>query len=136
LTVTSPASSWDFAGVVDPAAGLVSADASAAGRVLVVPLADPDDEAGCGFAEGVDEADCVVARAAAPLVPLPLPFAVEDGVLVLPLADRAPEVPPDEEPPDEEPPDEEDAVDDAPAPEAPVEEAELAPAVFSPSAGA
>jgi hypothetical protein len=145
LTVTSSASSpWDFAGVVDPAAGLDS-PVSAAGRVLAEPLADPDDAAFAG---------------ALPLV-LPLPFVVDDAAPALPLVDRVEvEVPPDEVPvdvdppeaepddeaaPDEDEPDEDEPVADAPpaddvadpaVAEAPVEDAELAPAVFSPSAGA
>jgi hypothetical protein len=151
LTVSSSASpSWDFAGVVDPAAGLVSAAASAAGRALPEPLAVPDVEAGCGD----DEVDA--ARAGAlpfvfsafvfsafvfPALVFPvlgaLPFVVDDGVLALPLVDdrvaavaveAAPlaVVPVDEAPPG----------DAAAADDAPVEEALLAPAVFSPSAGA
>jgi hypothetical protein len=140
LTVTSSASSpCDFAGVVDPAAGLVSAAGSAAGRVLVAPWPDPDDEAGCDE-DCVDDEDRVVAVADAPFVPPALPFedvededGVEDAVLVLPLPDRAPDGSPDDEDPvaDGSP----EGV-DAAASEAPVEDEEFAPAVFSPSAGA
>lgn len=143
LTVTSSASSpWAFAGVVDPAAGLASPDVSAAGRVLVAPLADA---AGCGFVadadddgaeeDAADEED--VDAGCAPFALLPPRFAVDDGVLVLPLLDALPADGADDaddadgDPPAEAPPDE-----PPPAVAAPVDEAELAPAVFSPSAGA
>ncbi len=135
LTVTSSASSWDFAGVVDPAAGLVSAEESAE-RVLAEPLVP--GRRGCGEDDAADGAtDDAALVGALPFVPLP--FVADAGVLALPLPDAEPpeEEPPDEEPPDEEPPDEEaDPADDTVPVDAPVEDAELAPAVFSPSAGA
>ena len=87
-------------------------------------MADADD---AGAEEDVADEEEVDA-ACAPFALLPLPFAVGDGVLVLPLLDAPRRTartgrrgPPDEAPP---------------AVAAPVEEAELAPAVFSPSAGA
>ena len=146
LTVASSASSWDFAGVVDPAAGLVSVEESAE-RVAAEPLVPEDDDC-CG-----EDVEGDGAAADAPLVGA-LPFApppcvADAGVLALPLPERVPpdEEPPDAEPPDEEPPDaeppddeppddEEDPADDTLPVDAPVEDAELAPAVFSPSAGA
>jgi hypothetical protein len=164
LTTSPSASSpWDFAGLVDPAAGLASPPASAAGRVLAEPLVPPDVEAGCGFVAD-DDAAGVGALPFAELPP-PLLFAADEGALALPLVeDREAVVPPEEEPPEEAPPElvpleldplefgpvDDDPVDDAPldgdppavdvddaaAPEAPVEDEELAPAVFSPSAGA
>jgi hypothetical protein len=159
LTTSSSASPWDFAGLVDPAAGLVSA-ASAAGRALAEPLALPDVEAGCGLVADDDD-DGAAGAGALPFAELPPPllFAPDEGVLALPLVeDRGAVVPPEEAPPeldpldddpvddapldedplDEDPLDEDPPVvdvDDAAAPEAPVEDEELAPAVFSPSAG-
>jgi hypothetical protein len=158
-TSSSASPPWDFAGLVDPAAGLVSPPASAVGRALAEPLALPDVEAGGGFVADDDAAP--VGALTFPALTFPaltfpaLPFPADEGVPTLPLVDdRGAVVPAEEEPPELDPPDD-DPVDDAPpdeelpdeeapavdvddaaAPEAPVEDEELAPAVFSPSAGA
>ncbi len=130
FTVTSSASSpCDFAGLVDPAAGLLSPFASApeeraAVDEEVAPLAvDPDDEV-CDEAFAVDACE-EEARAGASFRAGALPFAL------LPLLDDDAVAPVDAPLPDE-------PVDDASAPgeDAPVDDAEPDPATFSPSAGA
>jgi hypothetical protein len=131
-TVSSAASSWLFAGVVDPAAGLPSLRASA-GREPVDPFDEADDDAGrvadpaLPFAEGAEDADDAVDEDPdddVALLPFAGPDGVDDAVDDCPEAAADPAVAVDAEPP-------------APdVPEPVLADAAVDPAAFSPSSGA